>query len=308
MLDAMTWKHADERVSGGRRRSFKPASSIDEWQAMVTENIKKARAVANLPKGSRIPLLVTVDSLSANTTEDKQANLIKEGSAQARDYPVEAMQTAQYLRAMQLTDTTMNVSFVQHLMQDISAQGGYGGPKFREKGAAGAAFATSLGVIAKKGAEFIVAEHDGAPVKGPPVEGVTLFLEAIRGCLGPDGRKLAVDVLWQYVRNDDGTKRQVMWYDWHGALGRMLRDWKYSDKVKKFAYELEELDSALLFTQPRANRINCKELGLEEVSLYDFGKAIETNIEVRDRIQRYLGVAEFPTVQDADIDLVGTND
>lgn len=307
MLDSMTWKYPNALVSGGKRRLYKPVQSIDEWQKQVVELVDFAKANASRPKGSRVPILCTIDSLSGTTTEGKIEALMDEGAAKERDFPVEAMKISRFLSALKLTDTTMNVSAVQHLMQDLSADASYGGPKFREKGAMAMRFGTSVNMRVVKGQGVRMASHEGAPMQGPPVEGYTLYITTECSCVGPDGNRLAVDILWQYIEDEAGNERQVMWYDWEGALGRMLRDCKYSDKVKLYEYEKEQLDKAVYFTQPKANRINCEALGLKEASLYQFGKAIQDNPEVRARVSKYLKIAQFPEIQQADIEL-GSHD
>lgn len=303
MLDSMTWKYPHPLVAEAKRRLFKPVHSIDEWQQQVVNLVEFARQNATRPKGERVPILCTIDSLSGSTTEGKIEALMDEGSAKERDYPVEAMKISRFLTQLKLTDTTMNVSAVQHLMQDISADASYGGPKYREKGAMAMRFGTSVNLRVQKGPALRMANHDGAPVQGPPVEGYTLFIKTECSCVGPDGNTLPVDILWQYITDEDGEERQVMWYDWEGALGRMLRDHKYSDKAKLFEYEKEQLAKAVLFTQPKANRINCEELGLKEASLFEFGKAIQENPEVRARVARYLKIAQFPVLQQAELDI-----
>ena len=147
-----------------------------------------------------------------------------------------------------------------------------------------------------------MAEHSDAPTKGPPVEGYTIYVQTERSCVGPDKRKIQLDLLWQYVEQEDGSTKQVMWYDWNSALGDLLLSMKYEDK-KAYAYEKERIDRMLMFTQPKTGRVNCAELDLKEASTAEFGKAIEGNPEVREKVSKLLNISKFPDVQQADCEL-----
>jgi hypothetical protein len=207
--------------------------------------------------------------------------------------------------------TTIAAGWVQHLREVINTTG-YGGPQKEEKGAKVSGFATSAQIRISKGATIQAATHDSAPDPNIPVEGHTLYMHCYHGCVGPDDRRLQVDLLWQYLptetEQEDGTMlrgtQQVMWFDWDGALGELLWSMKYNDKHKPKIYEYHknQLNEAIFFTSPKANHIKCDELGLECVSYSAFGKAIKANPEVYAKVVRYLNISEFPSVQDVDID------
>jgi hypothetical protein len=153
-----------------------------------------------------------------------------------------------------------------------------------------------------------MADHPFAIQKGPPIEGYTLYLNTVRTCIGPDGNQLPVDILWQYVDQEDGTSKQAMWYDWYGALGNLLLNMKYNDKQKLYEHEKEKLDKTLYFVQPKPKRVKCEELGLDGVTASEFGKAIETNPEVRARVAKYLNIVQYPHIQEADIDTISSDE
>jgi hypothetical protein len=308
MLDAMTWFSTSSLVKDGKRRIFKETGSIDEWQVQVTEALKKARKLADRPKGQRVPIFITIDSITGKSSEDAQEKIMKEGSAESRGFAVDAMKTSKFFSALSLLGTTCNLGFVQHLVQDLSAPPGYNGPVMKEKGAVTAAYLSSLNIRVSKGQSLRMADHPFALQKGPPVEGYTLYLNAVRTCIGPDGNVLPVDILWQYVDQEDGTSKQAMWYDWYGALGNLLLNMKYNDKQKLYEHEKEKLDKALYFVQPKPKRVKCEELGLDGVTASEFGKAIETNPEIRSRIAKLLNVVQYPHIQEANIDVLSTDD
>lgn len=295
-----------------RTRFFKVCASVEEWQKQMTTAIEFWRANGRREKGSRVPVWVTVDSLNGRGTEDSDAEIRKEGVAAQRGFPIANLQITNYLQNLSLLGTTVSAGWVQHLKEDISTAGGYGGPQKVEKGAKAAGFASSAQVRVAKGATFQGATHDSAPDPNIPVEGHTLYLHCYRGCVGPDDRRLQVDLLWQYipveVPDAEGNmvrrKQQVMWFDWDGALGELLWSIKYNDKHKPKVYDhhKKELEEALYFTQPKANSIKCEELGLDGVSYTAFGKAIRENEVVSKRISDYLNIEDFPSVQDVDID------
>lgn len=303
MLRAMTAYDPEVAALAAKRRVFKETGTVEQWQNIVTDAIKMARKTADRPKGQRIPIYTSIDSLNGKSSESLQAKLQKEGSAEDRGYPLDAMKISRFFKALSLLGTTMNLGYVQHMMQDIGAQG-YNGPVMKEAGAVIASYMSSVHLrVAKGKAVDTKATHFSAPQVGPPIEGYTLRLKTERSCLGPDQRHLDVDILWQYVEKDDGTIEQVMWYDWDGALSRLLVYIQYGDKNGYTKYEVNKLVEALKFSQPKANKINCAELGLVEASFSEFGKKIRTTPETLAKLTRYFNIASYPDVQEADLNL-----
>lgn len=302
MLRAMTVYDPAIAKLATQRRIFKETGTVEQWQNIVTDAIKMARKTADRPKGQRIPVYVSIDSLNGKSSESLQAKLQKEGSAEDRGYPLDAMKISRFFKALSLLGTTMNISYVQHMMQDIGAQS-YTGPVFKESGAVIASYMSSVHLRVKKGSPVTTkATHFSAPQVGPPIDGYTLWLSTERSCLGPDKRSMPVDMLWQYVEKPDGSSEQVMWYDWDGALGWLLNDIQYGEKSST-AYERDRLNKTLAFKQPKSNKITCEELNLVSASLSEFGKAISNNPEVRAKISKYLNISSYPDVQEADLNL-----
>lgn len=307
MLDAMTWWCTDDIQK--KRMLFKEVNSIDEWQQLATSILEYELATPIRPKKHRIPIYVSIDSLLGRSTEDAMETIMKEGHATVRGYPEETMKVTNWLKKIVLTGTTMSMGWVRHLKQSIEQS--HTGPKFREVGGAEAGFRASLGLqVSKKQSPDRYAYHPALPNKDVSAEGYQLFIKSDMSCLGPDKRQIEPDVVWQYVpqevQDEDGTtrvvQRQIMALDWAGALGSLLRDFKYDDRRKAYASDLKKLNDTLAFTQPKANRIKCDELGMDDVSLTEFGQGIENHPEIRARISRFLNISEYRSVQDADID------
>ena len=197
MLRAMTAYDPSIAALASKRRVFKETGSVEEWQNIVTDAIKMARKTADRPKGQRIPLYVSIDSLNGKSSESLQEKLMKEGNAEDRGYPLDAMKISRFFKGLSLLGTTMNLGYVQHMMQDIGAQG-YNGPVMKESGAVIASYMSSVHLrVAKGKAVPPKATHFSAPQVGPPIEGYTLWLTTERSCLGPDKRTLPVEILWQ---------------------------------------------------------------------------------------------------------------
>jgi hypothetical protein len=300
MLEAMTWH------KGIPDRIFKVCRSVDEWQTMVTTIVERSRAKGDLPKGERVPVFITVDSLTARSTEDNERNLRKEGAAAQRGYPIVNLQITNFLETLNLLGTTVSMGWVQHMKQSMD-QTGYG-IKYKEKGATAAQFACSTHLrVTKAQTPIRYARHDSAPFPDIPVEGHNLWIETARSGVGPGGRTVPVVLLWQYVPQEDGSKRQAMWFDWHGSLGQLLRDMKYADSFKNFKVDKDALKAVLNFTEVKTNSINCKDLDLEGASYTEFGKAIFDDNDVYDRVSKFLGITEYPSLQEADIDFSAGN-
>lgn len=302
MLDAMSRISPELFEAASSRRIFKETGSVEQWQEQVMKAVKLARKVSNRPKGQRIPFYISVDSLNGKSSEATQEKIEKEGSAEDRAFPVEAMKVSRFLKSLSLLGTTVNIGCVQHLMQDIGAVS-YHGPVYKESGSAMASYQGSVQLRVNKGKPVVTkASHSAAPSQGPPIDGYTLWITAERSCLGPDKRCIPVDILWQYVEKDDAPNQQYMWYDWDGALGWLLVDIQYAEKGH-VAYERDKLKATLKFSQPKTNRINCEELGLEGASLTEFGQAIRKNPEVQARLSKMLNIVHMPDIQEAEIEL-----
>ncbi len=274
------------------------SQSAEGWMEIVTDMVKLHREeLYDAKKGERRPMLIVVDSLTGTGDDDSQAELLKEGSAEARGYPVQAAQVTRFLSALNLNGTLITLAFVQHLKEKIDQMGH--GDKMKEKGAVQAMFDTSLGLRVAKGVEVRAASHPLFP-NGKPVEGYTLWISTKNSCLGPDKNKLSVDCLWQYEADATGEAVQNMKFDWPGALGRLLCDMQY-DK-DNYADNKEELKAALKFTgKINGKDISCKELGLEDVDSHTFGKAIQEHPEVSERIRKFLRIVKYNDVQQADL-------
>lgn len=311
MLDAMTWHRPGlSHFEGAIPRVFKEVGSIEEWQTLVTAAIETARSEGVVKAGNREPMFITVDSLTGRANEGADVELRKEGASAERGFPVSANQITRYLETLNLMGTITAVGWVQHLKKSMEQTGGYGGPDMKEKGPSAAEFSCSTHLRITKGASIHMASHPLAPIRQDlPVEGNTLWVKCNMTCIGPGERTLAVDLLWQHVPQEDGSTRQVMWFDWEGALGRLLVNMKYSDKFKPKLYkqDRERLDAALKFTQLKTTTVKCDELGIENGTHAELGKAIMDNDDVRRRVSNFLGIVEFPSFQTAEIDFSAGN-
>lgn len=299
MLEAMVRRSPDLEAAARARRIFKEVTSIERWQEQVVASVKFARKVADRPVNDRVPIYISIDSLNGRSSELSQERIQKDGYAEDRGFPVEAMKITRFFKALSLAGTISNLGYVQHLVQDLSAGPGYHGPSWKESGAIIAAYQSSIHLRVTKGKALPPkASHPFAPLPGVPVEGYTLWLTAERSCLGPDRRTICVDVLWQYEMTPQGPK-QYLWYDWPGSLGHLIFSMKYDEHALK--HQREALDQVVHFAAARSNRVNCEELGLENATLSEFGAALESHPEIRKKLDIFLGIVMYSPIQSADI-------
>ncbi len=299
MLDAMSWWNG---VDEKKARVYKACRSVGEWQTMVTKLVESAREAGARPKGHRQPLYIVIDGLTSRATEGQMENLVKEGQAAERGFPLGAAATTTFLESLNLLGTTIGVGWVQHMKEAIEQTGH--GTVYKEKGPKASQFACSTHLrLTRAHTPVRAATHPGAPRPDLPVEGYTLYVKNVKSSIGPADRVLPLDILWQHVPQPDGTTRQAMWFDWHTALGELLHFMKYDKKAPLYASEKERLDEALKFTEgAKASEVKCAELKLVDASFYEFGAAIANNPEVRKRVSSFLNIREYPDVQTADID------
>lgn len=302
MLEAMQhWRLNDETRAA--LCQYIPCDTAEQWQQAVIASLSYSKQYFSLPKGSRIPFFICVDSLTAVDTEEQLKTLEKEGHAQARSYPVAIMQITNFLKQLDPSGTTASLGFVRHLKVKTEHQG-YG-DNMRATGGSQVQFMTSLAIRASATAPKSCAKHPGAVDPTIPCEIRTVFLKTAKTCLGPGNRSLSVDVISQFVpdpSDPDGLEgKQVLKFDWHGALGKLLSDMKYDQKNKLYESDRERLDKALYFVAgAKANTVKCETLGLDGASLTEFGAAIEDSAEACERIRKFLNIKKYPTLQEAD--------
>lgn len=293
-----------------RRRIPEGLDSMEDWMEEATDFIGKSKAALSLPKYKRIALMLTADSLMAKATREQKSSVAKEGHAEGRQFPVGHAMLTNYLDAMNLARTPLAFSYVQHMKEKIDAQGH--GKQYREKGATAAGFAASIHIRSKKIGTISIESHPGRWIDGPKVMGYTLQLETSKSCVGPDKRRMEVDLIWQYAPtgydpqdlDDRGTPRmlfqQVMGFDWDGALGAKLADLKYG-KGQLSQFDKERLAEFLHFVVDGKN-FKCEQLGIEKGTCTEFGRAIRQDPQLVRRLQNFLGITRYRSFQSADVE------
>lgn len=319
MFDAMTnWRK--EQLSRGRH-TLSTTASIEEWQSLMTKIIAHIRKLGVLAKGKRIPLFIGLDSLTGKGMAASSEKIMDEGHSQARSYDAAAAanMVTQFIQNLNLRGTTVTVGMIRHLVTEMG-DGGPAGPQQKEAGAKRVNFQHSINLRCRRApvqeATIDKAGHPAQFMEGPAVEGYTIRVTPEASCIGPIiGRYVDVDVIWQLVpTSPDGQvsvdggpliRRQSMKWDWDGALGRLLHRFKYStkDEEKLCQWERELLDQALMFVAGPGKTVKCDALGLPEpVGFTAFGAAIRNSPEASKRIQNFLGIHNYPDIQEAEIE------
>lgn len=303
MFEAMSCWREEDLAKG--RHLLTLTRSVEEWQNHITTVVNKLKSRPIPEKGKRIPVFIAIDSLTGTGMQSAQEKIADEGHAQARSYDGAATANAvsQFIQNLNLCGTTVTIGTVRHQAQviDDGSGGGYG-PKIKESGAKRVNYQNSINLRLSKVGTVDKAGHASQHQEGPAVEGYTIRIVPEASCLGSTiGRAIEVDVLWQYIVLPDGTRKQHMWYDWDGALGRMLWTMAYHPKNKRSEFEIEQLKKSLYFSATGKD-INCESLGLKGASHTEFGRKIRESAEATKAIQDYLAITRYPTLQEADIE------
>lgn len=311
-------------LSARGRMNYIGVNSIEDWQDTLSRLVAKAREVIKTypglkERGYRVPWYGVVDSLGGSDTEGGISAIEAEGHAQERGYggATRANMNASFFRALSLRGTCFSGGYVRH-KNKVIGDGSFASrfeEKEREGGGDFASFCASVNLRMDKGSQNEKSEHPGAPVPGVPVTIVPLTIENYFSCFGPDKIRLQVDLIWQYVQRPNGETRQIMFFDFYGALGKLLWSDKYgSDSQKEFVATIKRLDEALYFTQGASGFVRCEALITPEdrktlpkdelgvFSFHEFGKRIETTPWARRAISGYLGITQYPNLQVANID------
>ena len=294
------------------RSIYEAAETPEKWQEIIFTWLGRVKGeeVATLPKGSRIPLFINIDSIIGRSTEGEQVKMEQEGHAAERGYPTINNMIKRFLEGISLIGSTCTIGYITHLKDEINdAGGGMYGKKQKELGGTTPGFYATTIIRSKRGKQI-----DYVDENKNTVEGYMLTLTGHKVSTGPNGRKLDVPYLWRYVddpEHPDGF-RQEAWFDWDWALGLLLHRIMFNRNFFK-ASEYPDIepylspkksgcgsDTSPKFEQTQTLNEGSPKLVDGQVGISELGRAIHGDPEVRRAVQKMLHINLYPDVQEAE--------
>jgi len=263
--------------------------TIQEWQQSCNDCLSYMQR--NDPEG-RTPTLMIVDSLTARMSEEEIGNYEKSGSAPERSFPVGAMSITGFMKAFPsrlLREGSncwpMSLICINHLKESMDPNSYQ--PRKYTPGGRGKEFHTSLrlwlSVRAREEYSHVTlnAHRPERLLKaGIELYGLggmrTITIQCAKSSLGPDCRKVDVDYYWGWTR---GAQQQYAWFDWDGALARMLSE-------DSGTHEIVRVERDRSYYTVKVNRV----VELAAASSTEAGRWISQQPELMSRLYEYYHV------------------
>jgi RecA/RadA recombinase len=267
-----------------------PTGSMDGetgWQAANTFWVQKAKdkavgTVAMPGPGRVIPYCFVVDSVMGTATMDELKKIADSGSAGRGQFGVGANILSNYCRAMpgMLRQEPFSAVWVNH---QKSTKDEMGRPSYNTPGGKSVGFYASMELEVKR-TKYIKLANSG---------GVTIAFRVRKNCVGETGRRMNASMLWQWVETSEGNWQQQTFWDWYTTTAELLVGLKTggSAQLKK------DLASVCDIMTAKGRSLYSKRLGIPKdkpVSYHEFGKKLESRLDVVAELEPLLGVASRP--------------
>ena len=287
------------------------AMSVDDWQTIALDFVKQWSEddVRELGPGQRIPLRIGIDSLVGKEGKEEQEKLLQEGAASERGYATINNKIKKFFAGLDLSGLPVLLTYVTHLKEELdSGRPSYMGKKMKELGGTSPGFYATLVLRCNRGPSIRKTNDEGELV-----EGYVLKISCHKTSAGPDGRYIEVPYVWKYVEDEDELSgfRQVGWFDWEWALGRLLWRYLYDPKFTLAAerHRFKELfpivgnggsKSSPKYQESKTaeNRLFPDEDGPLDLEL--LGRRVIEDKELFNKVRKMLRIFTFPSVQEVE--------
>lgn len=219
-----------------------------------------------------LPLVIGVDSLAGNTTDDIRDEIKKTGHAE-KAYPESALLWTNYFKVLcsDIIGTPIIIGFTNHLKDKIDSTGG---AKVKTK---------SCGVAQDFHAAQYLYMNKILDIGRVDREGKLIGIKSEKCGLGPDNRRIEVPVLWDFETKDaEGHPLQRTTWDWHAGTAKLLVDKSLPKRV-----------AAVSDLTCNANRYSSKRLGMVRVEDFEIGEAIFKDQDYMKDLQNACGFRQW---------------
>lgn len=276
-----------DSLLGDERKYVKyhKADSTQDWQAVVTDCLRFYKGTVG--SHSPYPLLVGVDSLQGVMDATVQEEILKQGFAPGRAYPVTAASTTYYLQAImkELPGYAVGFHCVNHTKQKLQqAHEEKGesltGASSRAAGASHMRFANSLDL-------WFVRKGDIKPTEGRPYKGFYVNIRVNKSSFGDAHRAIRAQLCWTPDPAAPGGQRT--WWNWDATTAELIKGFKDATKGKHPIF-----DALKGFTES-SNRYSCKALGLQGVEGHELGAALHADENILNQCVDALMIHRYNT-------------
>lgn len=280
------------------------ANSMEQWQAQVTEVIKKltqsnegklrpeaADALSfslNLGPiqrkkvgGWRVPYILGVDSVMATAPMSQVKNQMEDGHAKP-DFARAAGLLSRYMQGIPhlIRDTSLILVATNHNKPGVDF---FGNPVDRAPGGQAFKFMETFEIVMNRGAKIVY------PFGG----GITVSMTTIKNAMGEGNRTIEVPMVWsRYQDEQTGRWLQQSYWDWNAATATMLVAFQRGKGGKPF---WDAINDIVDVRQAKGKTLWSKRLGIAEdeaVGYHEFGRRVDTDVELRRQLWPILGITK----------------
>jgi RecA/RadA recombinase len=258
------------------------ATTIEEWQRIIQEQCKRLMELSEvLKRKPSFPILFVVDSLMGSSSEEGLEQIKTEGAAPGRTYSDAALVISQYMKVF--PNTLLNWPITVHTIHHEKPNIGL--PGMSRQGGKAPDFYATLDFQFKRGG--VTSMGKSMEYSNLKLQAKNISLSVRKSSMGSDvDKELSVAFCWSF----DGTK-QRSWWDWDSASAMLLA---------KYANQLTDIMDINHETRQRVGEVFWSEkLGIAEenaVPASEFGKLVDSNIELKTKLEEALHVQCHPEV------------
>lgn len=257
---------------------------LEEWQDALTKftTIAKQQQDAEDGPGRTIPIMISVDSLTATAPRELAEKIEQEGHA-SRSFALAANLISGYMRTMpsRIENYPFTICGTNHLKPSTDFMGR---PTSTVPGGKSIKFMETYEIEMERIADINKLEYGGIRVR----------LLAKKNSLGPSRKQIAADMLWWNSYVGDTVRQQTAW-DWDTASVDLLLSFAEStekDKSGKKTLYNHLRDIVRIDVTQRGQRLaTCPTLGFNEpVEYRRIGAALERRPDLLEQIYGLLGI------------------
>lgn len=197
----------------------RPCADMESWQEGMVYFIDKFQRAflgtsSNPGPGRVAPICIGVDSLMGKACRETQKKVQKSGHAE-RGYALEANLISIFMKCMPQTiaDWPFSIIGVNHRKPAVTPQGL---PTGKVAGGMSLKFQETYELRLTKVKSFEKANYSGSTVQ----------IRTDKNSLGPDRKKIDVDIIfWNDYDQERGLRQHALW-DWYGASIKLLYSFK----------------------------------------------------------------------------------
>lgn len=277
--------------------------TTEEWQTGVANRMEALEDILEKAKKKpEFPTFVLVDSVGAAGSEAMTDSIGSSGSAPGKGFSDVAQLNTQFMRYLSAAQVGMPITthFVNHEKNRMDGSNGKvnpGGDAIPYHSCLNLRFSPAR-MADKEGSKDGDKKKGASPTfsrvgeDGLRVEGRNLLIKPTFNSFASNiASELTVAFMWKYVPQENGTFKQLSWWDWDTATANVILDNK------------KDLETVLGKIERKKNDSNCIVTDVfGELSFLDLGKQVNSSPEVLSKCTDALRIPRHPEFEAGKMD------